>query len=138
MNVRNIPGFLKVEPVGSRVTVDPPPMDTDEDYLVLVHKLNADLFSRLKELGFEGGRKHRDDDVFYSVRKGDINLIITDRQDFFDRFMLATEMAKSFNLKTKPERITLFQGVLYGNRPDSYPIDLNAPNHYERLKGGKL
>ena len=60
---------LECHAVGSRVTCDPPVMDTDRDMLCLVK----------------------------------------------DRFMVATRLAKRFNLQAKADRVALFQAVLYGN-----------------------
>lgn len=48
--------------------------------------------------------------------KGDVNLIVTQDNKFYDRFMAATSVAKRLNLLDKADRIALFQAVLYGNR----------------------
>lgn len=111
--------------VGSRVTCNPPPVDTDQDVLVLVSEENADYFvSKMKNAGFdvELGEGYAEDalnageeDRFQSYRLGDVNLIVTVDERFYARFSAATAMAKRANLMQKEERIALFQAVLYGN-----------------------
>lgn len=113
------------ELVGSRITCNPPPVDTDQDVLVFVDSENADYFvSRMKNAGFdvELGEGYAEDalnsgeeDRFQSYRLGDVNLIVTVDERFYTRFSAATAMAKRANLMHKEERIALFQAVLYGN-----------------------
>lgn len=115
------------ELVGSRVTCNPPPVDTDQDVLVFVDSENADYFvSRMRNAGFnvELGEGYAEDalnsgeeDRFQSYRLGDVNLIVTVDERFYTRFSAATAMAKRANLMKKEERIALFQAVLYGNKP---------------------
>jgi len=111
---------VRIEPVGSRVTCFPPPMDTDADYLVLVE--SHDLFrSVIAEIDFVmGGSAVLDANVpldsadrFSSYTKGIDNLIVTQDASFFEKFMVATRVAKHLNLLSKPDRILLFQAVLY-------------------------
>ena len=113
------------ELVGSRITCNPPPVDTDQDVLVFVTEENADYFvSKMKGAGFdvELGEGYAEDalnsgeeDCFQSYRPGDVNLIVTVDERFYTRFSAATAMAKRANLMLKEERIALFQAVLYGN-----------------------
>lgn len=99
--------------VGSRETCNPPPTDTDEDYLVLVSNA-PDTSSQLQELGFELDT-HKYSGMgplgFISLRFGDLNYIVTEDQDFFDTFLSATYLAKKFNLLDKQDRIDLFDAV---------------------------
>jgi hypothetical protein len=112
-----------VEPCGSRVTCNPPPMDTDRDYLIEV-KRYADYEHALEiimENGFypEGHEHYRNQDFdFQSWRLGEINLIVTYKEWFATRHRSATALCKSLNLMEKADRIALFQTMLYGNRPD--------------------
>lgn len=114
---------LMIEPVGSRVTCNPPPMDTDQDFLVLVSaSAFSDFDQYLCSYGYEfgGSRIHAggclvgDESSFQSYTLGDVNLIVTSSDIFFNRFMAATSVAKRFNLLDKSDRIALFQAVLYG------------------------
>ena len=108
--------------VGSRVTCDPAPTDTDQDVLCLVDLDKwPDLIEELTWDGFtfdgneayanalEGGCGFR------SYRNGEINLILTTDAEFHRRFIAATSVAKHLNLLNKADRIALFQAVLYGN-----------------------
>jgi len=103
-------------PVGSRVTCDPPPVDTDEDWLVLVTDVPE---TRMKETGFgqDGSPEFytgNDAGGFRSWRKGDLNVITTQSDEFYRLFLTATYLAKRFKLQRKEDRIALFQAVLYG------------------------
>lgn len=116
---------LRFERVGSRVTCNPPPTDTDADYIVLVEN-HSDFRPHVLGAGFSiGGSRALDvdvpldhDDRFSSYVRGEINLIVTSDASFFRRFMAATSVAKRLNLMHKPDRIALFQAVLYGNACD--------------------
>lgn len=122
-----VPLCQRVEHVGSRVTCNPAPTDTDDDYLVLVNieqhlTLDTVLFRKNWILG---GSQLPDeinhtppDGKFKSYTLGRLNLIITESPEFFRRFMAATSVAKRLNLLDKPDRIALFQAVLYGNAID--------------------
>lgn len=112
--------------VGSRVTCNPPPLDTDQDVLCMVHQDNRQVIARaMVAEGFvpegswpsdiEAVASH--DQVFESMRKGSMNYIITSDDDFYKRFSAATDLAKKLNIMTKAGRIELFQAVLYGNAP---------------------
>lgn len=109
---------LDWSPTGSRVICDPPPTDTDEDWVCFQPQYDAAI-AALEEDGFksEGSPKFytgNNRGSFRSLRKGNVNLILTDQREFFDLFVSATELAKRFNLREKADRIALFQVVLYG------------------------
>ena len=118
--------FARVEPVGSRVVCDPPPVDTDADFLCLA-KLGTsrDVEGILSSLSYEigGSRDPLEDPLaallsmspeFTSYRRGEINLIVTESPVFFQRFLAATHVAKRLNLLNKDDRIALHRAVLYG------------------------
>lgn len=109
-----------IEPVGSRVTCSPAPTDTDEDWLILMRSVPVgseapkDIFA---ELGFrqDGNPEFYIgmENQFSSYRSGNLNVIVTADNSFFELFMTATALAKRFNLLHKADRIALFQAVLY-------------------------
>lgn len=110
--------------VGSRVTCQPPPLTTDQDVLMLVAPGNlAEAVQHLKRNGYtlEGSLPADTSnpighlELFASLRKGDMNFIVTEDQTFYKRFSTATELARHMNLMAKEERVRLFQAVLYGN-----------------------
>lgn len=117
------PYARRTEHVGSRVTCDPAPTGTDDDWLVLVlpmnmHKVTA---SFVRAGWRQGGSVPADlvprgrSDRFFSFTQGELNVILTESEHFFERFMLATRVAKKLNLLHKVHRIDLFQAILYGN-----------------------
>lgn len=107
--------------VGSRVTCDPAPTDTDEDWLVLTCGLDS---AEMQAAGFtqDGSPQFytgNDNGGFRSWRRGDLNIITTESPEFFWKFVTATDLAKRFNLLAKADRIALFQAVLYGVRSEN-------------------
>lgn len=104
-------------PTGSRYICNPPVEGTDEDYVVLAIDPN-ELVKKLRQHGFvETGDEdeYPEDGIFSTMRFGEINLIITEDEGFFGRFVAATEISRKLNLLNKPDRVALFQAVLYGN-----------------------
>lgn len=110
-----------IMPVGSRITCNPPPVHTDQDYLVFVsgHKQhNLDSVMSLIGAQYEDDENYRNatgtESAFKSYRLGNINFIVTSDSVFHERFLAATSRAKELNLTLKSERVALFQTVLYG------------------------
>jgi hypothetical protein len=107
------------DPVGSKATCHPVPEGTDTDYLIDVHDIN-EAVSVLEAEGFvldaEARHQYQNTASFLSMRRGSVNLIITEDNAFFTRFVAATHVAKTLNLLHKEDRIMLFQAVLYGKR----------------------
>lgn len=105
-----------IEPCGSRETCVPPPVDTDADFLVELYKW-GEIDLLMEDHGFtkEGGEGYGgQDSTFGSWRKGDVNLIVTTDPDFAMRHRAATSVCKRLNLLHKPDRVSLFRAVLYG------------------------
>ncbi len=112
---------LKISATGSRVICLPPPTNTDEDYLVLA-KLGEphEILEKFDSLGYiaDGDEAYEmlcefETGGWCSFRKNHINYIVTQNSDFYDKFVLATEIAKRLNLLDKEDRIKLFQFMLY-------------------------
>ena len=115
---------------GSRVICNPPPTDTDDDYLFLlgegtVQALEAALVRDNWKLGGSFGTKRLSarEDIFdpknFSCwRKGDKNLILTCSDEYFTRFSNATMLAKKLNLLKKEDRVTLFEAIVRDNYPN--------------------
>jgi hypothetical protein len=104
-----------VYPCGSRVTCDPPPEDTDEDWLALYrdYETMADAVVRLVADGFVQETHNYSGVQFFSMRKGDLNLLLTDDEDFYKRHRRATALCTRLNLSNKDDRVALFQTILY-------------------------
>lgn len=111
--------------VGSRVTCDPAPTDTDEDHLVWVWPDDLDAtLEALEAAGYReaeayatyAGNARTDWGAnFLSLRNGEINILLTTSETFFRRFVAASSVAERLNLLDKEDRICLFQAVLYAN-----------------------
>lgn len=118
------PLCLHINPVGSRVTCNPPPTDTDADYLCFVKPEDKSFVVKILDLGCDecsvvydptdnGGERR-------SYRFGEINIILTSDVVFFNRFMAASDLAKRFNLLEKQDRIDLFRAIR-GEYPQAIP-----------------
>lgn len=114
-----------VEPCGSRVTCNPPPLDTDQDFLVVVppgEKSVSNIVSELSHMGFHWeGNVHYQmvaGDGFMSWRREDVNFIVTASDEFARKHRTATALCTRLNLMNKQDRIALFQAVLYGRQWD--------------------
>ena len=105
-----------VHHTGSREIVDPPPMDTDDDYCIYVDPNKANtLFQYLDENGWENESDSYDGPgVFWSYRKNDTNFIITTSIEFYTRHRRATKLCKKLNLAKKEDRKAVFKAILYG------------------------
>ena len=113
------------EPVGSRVTCNPPPTDTDIDTLALLSDpskmVDAIQCVTPDAVGFEFGGSIVEDPTrqtlrFVSLKRGNENIILTACPEFAKRFLAASHVAKRLNLLHKADRVALFQAVLYGNQ----------------------
>lgn len=128
----------RITAVGSRVTCNPPPTDTDQDWLVLVDDKDFDKFAKdLIAQGWQVGGSLISNDANYlppnqrfnSFTLGVDNVIATASQEFHDRFLSASATAKHLNLLNKEDRIALFQSVLYAAvcdpafKPQSAPVN---------------
>jgi len=116
------PVALCMNMVGSRYTVDPPPTDTDEDWLVLIsekHFKDGQALGILTENHFRldnPSEHYRADESMFNSWRGpeNTNILITANRDFHNRFLAATSLAKKYNLTPRSARVELFQAVLYG------------------------
>lgn len=113
---------VSITPVGSRVTCNPPPTDTDQDWLVFIPAQN--MFGLDKILinndFILDSPSHYDPDrgSFKSWSDGENNIILTWDKSFHDKFITATNIAKEQNILKKADRIKLFQKILYENDID--------------------
>lgn len=101
--------------VGSRATCTPAPMDTDEDWLVLLlpnSKVQLEIL--LGMFGYVEGGSEDCCNMFTSFNHPShkYNFILTDNKEWHDKFMLATKIAKKLNLMQKDDRIDLFNIIL--------------------------
>ena len=118
-----IPEYLwsGIYQTGSSVICNPPVNDTDIDYVICSRdKDPTKLVEFVQSVGFKNSLADQaeyglDEEGFYCLRRGSINLIVTGEYYFYEKFVVATKLAKKLNLLKKEQRIALFQYVLYGN-----------------------
>lgn len=106
--------FTRIERTGSREICDPPPLDTDEDYVCFMRKNPSDVYEALEAMGFTPCDANEYDDQIQdwrAFRRGKLNLIVTHCTRFYNGFVLATLIAKDMNLTRKEDRVALFRSM---------------------------
>lgn len=95
-----------VKMTGSRVTKDGWTSESDWDYVVF--DPDRKLVEVYKDwvLGSDAGQGE-----FTSIRKGEVNLILVDKEEIWKKYIIATNLIKTLNSKTKGERIAVFDSV---------------------------
>ena len=121
--------YLSAHPTGSRYTVRPAVLTTDDDWLVLVEDLAAAEKVANESANWEpcagvAGPKTLGIETDYSAeagywrfsawRWGSVNLIVTDDKTMYLRSVAATLLAAKLNLQNKEERIALFREIKFG------------------------
>lgn len=113
-----IPFVVDYAPTGSREICNPPPMDTDEDWIVLVRDRNQmkelEDVLKLDEWQLCGKDYKQPDITFKAYRKGELNLIFTQNITIYERYKLATRVCKFLNILDKKQRCAVF-GMLGTN-----------------------
>ena len=98
-----------VKATGSRVTKDGWTDESDWDYVVYDpdQKLQ-DVYKQIDGwvLGSDAGQGE-----FASIRKHDVNLILVSQEEIWKKYIIATNLIKTLNSKTKEERIAVFDSV---------------------------
>lgn len=102
--------------VGSRVTCEPPVLDTDCDVIILCESDNQ--FTVLRNAIYQAGGDAcgRDyGDELLPMRLGDHNYLLTDSPAYYRTFLHVTAVAKHLNLLDKAERKALFACLMDGD-----------------------
>lgn len=107
---------------GSRVMCVPPPMDTDDDYVILTKPgKNVAFCAALSREGWALGGSDflhtNGESPFKSFSMGDVNLIVSGEVEWYEKMLVATRLCTNFNIVDKQTRIKIFQGVVYGVAP---------------------
>lgn len=130
MNPKELEDLQTITPhilfTGSRVICNPPVLDTDEDVVICIEDFyNKRCFSHwrrdyeFEETSEEYPQKHSN---FVTFRNPDnVNLIVVEYLDLFNKWMYATNFAKGLNLIYKLDRIELFT-ILF--RDDEFKNDV--------------
>lgn len=118
-NAMNLVAF---SPTGSRFVCDPPVMDTDIDFVVLVvdHDAASEVLTAngwakcVGESSDEEDSSYDELGEFSAYRKDNFNLIICDDRAYYMRYCAATLLSTKLNLLDKAERCALFQTIIKG------------------------
>lgn len=144
-NLPNMRGFIALDRVGSRVTCNPAPTNTDQDYLLFVLPHTYGQFKNaILENGYEDCRIAAQKNtskpwyerltvtqsqtynfelgLFEAFRKGEDNIILTKDIGYYTKFMDATKLAKQFNLLKKADRVALFNYIIEEELPNQATI----------------
>lgn len=116
-----------VKATGSRVTTHFTDK-SDYDYVIFDPdgKLEVSLMYDGWELGGSGDKGELTGRAFSSLKKGGINFILVSQESQWKKWVVATNLLKAINPKTKEERIKLFDTV-FGNTPDSRAMEFGDP-----------
>lgn len=109
--------IVDLKPTGSKFTCDPPVLTTDEDYVVLTTDMEKFL-QEAHNTGWESSESEEYDFAdtdFISFRQGEVNLIVTTSPSYYSKWVVATHLAKRFNLLNKLDRKDLFSAILEGH-----------------------
>jgi hypothetical protein len=106
--------------VGSRVTCEPPVLDTDCDIIILFanyNELNALQLAIYEAGGETCGRDYGadGDDDLLPMRLGEFNYLLTMSVGYYRRFLDATGIAKHLNILCKDDRKALFACMMDGD-----------------------
>lgn len=111
---------LSMYACGSRVTCNPAPTDTDQDWVCMVPMktpMERKVFANLKLNGWiELGDPNSGGDMpdLTTWRKGEDNLLVIGDVGEYNKFIMATRLAHHFNILNKEDRILLFRAVCDG------------------------
>lgn len=129
--IQSYPRIKAIAHTGSREICNPPPMDTDDDWLVLIAPEDKEDFLSFFEIGtisegdriqgpsgweIGGSEPPGEESEFKSLKKGEFNIIMTTDPSYFKYFEAATTVAKKLNLLDKRDRIMLFAAVMQGTK----------------------
>lgn len=105
----------EIWPTGSHYICSPPVTNTDRDFVILPRMaFENKLDKALLNLGFVCNTKeyYKDTstkDKFTSYKLGNLNFIVVYEYNVFEKWKLATELAKKLNLTLKIDRVNLFE-----------------------------
>lgn len=101
--------FIEAQQVGSSYILG---KGQDLDIVVRVSSMlhAADKF-RAADYIYTGADSGEEDD-FYTLRKGDVNVMYTSHEDFIDNFVKAAEVCKALGLTTKWQRVAVHRVLM--------------------------
>lgn len=87
-----------------------PEQAQDVDFAIMLKRplLAHDMLTELEKEGWKMcGEYDTQEGLWYSVRKGDVNLMFTHHRPFYDGYVRAMEVCKYFKLGNKDDRIAV-------------------------------
>lgn len=119
------PYEIQVRYTGSHYICNPPVETTDIDYIIYCKPEDWNsVITKTRSLGFTAQASYFSEysesakTQFISFKKDKLNYIITPHDEYFDKFVNATELAKRLNLLEKEARIELFHFVIHETLKD--------------------
>ncbi len=110
-------GFY-IQPTGSRETKSGYTEYSDYDFVVLDEsgRLKGDLRKRT-ETWKEGGSGNDHGEFvsfksFLPISPAQLNLIITENKDYFNKWVVATDLIRKLDIKEKSQRIAVFDSIM--------------------------
>lgn len=100
--------FYNSFPTGSNYICYPPVTNTDIDHMFLVYNIEETEDTLIEEGWTKCGADGYAANGWCAYRKGNLNALLTDDQEHYDKFEAATELAKKRNLLNKEDRVKLF------------------------------
>lgn len=116
----------RMDKFGSKYVCNPAPLGCDEDWLILATNV-TELCETLHKDGYAYDGNGSDYGIFTSMRKGELNLVVTDNEDFYKASTRATEFCNEFNIKDKTDRMEVHHiarralGVMYSKEDSHAP-----------------
>ncbi len=98
-----------VKATGSRVTKSGWTDKSDWDYVVYDPDRTLETKLCSDSDWVQGGSGNGEE--FNSFKKGDINFILVDKEEVWKHYIIATNLIKSLDCKTKKERVAIFDSV---------------------------
>lgn len=109
----DVPYYL----TGSNYICNPPVNNTDIDILCYIDPDEHQLFVNNGFSTTTIDNLYQQMPDFISWKNGNINIITVCDRDFYERFVIATKLARKYNLTNKADRVELFQAILYSKNP---------------------
>ena len=113
-----------IKMTGSRVTKDGWTEESDWDYVV--YDPDRKLARACVKEGSWVPGSEAEHGEFKSLRKSNVNLILVDKEEIWKKYIIASNLIKALNSRTKEERITIFDSV-FGKDKNADAVDFGEP-----------
>lgn len=116
-----------VKATGSRVTKDGWSEESDWDYVVYdPEKKLLDKLTHAASWTMDGSGNGTAGVDFNSFKSGNTNLILVSKESVWKNYIIATNLIRAINPKTKKERVEIFDSV-FGKDSNSKAVDFTEP-----------